>query len=70
MGEDAAAQAAGALGLVHVVQGRPSICPQHVRHALAANAGLQNTEPTSAKRLLTTSLFFDMPGQVPPLSTT
>ncbi len=47
VGQDVAAQAAGALGLVHVLQERPAIRAQRVRGALAAYASLQVIQPTS-----------------------
>ena len=48
MGQNAAAQAAGALGALSVIQGCPAVWPQHVGCALAADAGLQVMHAASA----------------------
>lgn len=47
-----AAQAAGALGLVHVVQGRSAVRAQRVCCALAADASLQAMRAESGDSML------------------
>ena len=50
--QDVAAQAAGALGLVHVIQGRPAVHSQRASCALAADACLQAMGAESGDRML------------------